>query len=51
MINRLNAFWAASAIGSLSAPIGGEYTFSIQARSSMVTPGADRPWPGSRRAP
>src|SRR5262245_14699373 len=36
--SRLSAFWAASAIGSLSAPIGGEYTFSIQARSSSVTP-------------
>src|SRR5262245_55754381 len=36
--SRLNAFWAASAIGSLRAPIGGEYTFSIQARSSIVIP-------------
>src|SRR5262245_44046905 len=31
-------FCAASAIGSLSAPIAGEYTFSIQASSSSVTP-------------
>src|SRR5262249_56659001 len=31
-------FCAASAIGSLRAPMAGEYTFSIQARSGIVMP-------------